>query len=171
MLKFPYRSHLSHEKFDILKVKDYTVNDTHWKPKGLWYSYRDGWYKFVSEGMPCRLEYSKHLYAVKLAANCFTTLDKPNPDKILRIKNIQEVRLFCERYFHRDGEKCNWNTLKKDYGGMEVRNVEKMTEGLSLLLCIPNWDIDSGSIWNLNLIRSMTYLGIVQQAQESVKTI
>jgi len=100
--QFPPRSIITTEKeIDFDKIYDQKNNPNQLKPIGLWYAIGDSWYKFWYKNHLKMKNLPKNLNIFKLSIhkNSITTdIKNPDPNKILRIKTNDDVKLFTKLY-------------------------------------------------------------------------
>ena len=93
----PPRSIITAQKeININQTYDQKDNPSIFKPIGLWYAIGDSWYKFWYKNHLEMKNLPKNLNIFKLSIrkNSFTTdLKNPDPNKILRIKTNDDVKL------------------------------------------------------------------------------
>lgn len=147
---------MSFEKFDALDLqRDYSTNDTSFKPKGLWYGIRFDWNKYLKKEMG--ISTRTYLYEIKFKPKSLATIsDPPSTNKILQLKTEEDVRTFYKKYVHiADPKKFtySWSKLKTDFGGIEIPNLNM--DGIPKMdLVLGTWDISSGVVWNLSIVAS-----------------
>jgi len=160
--------HVSNNEIDkIYVIKQ--LNTPEDKPKGFWYSPNNEWENWL------RREYEsiqkKEVYLVEVNR---TTLDNPDPTKVLSIKTSNDWDRFTIKYgypiyFNRRmiGIHINWFEVSKEFAGIEIipfQNAKTIFVTLSksskklLKEKFPNieyntvfwyssWDISSGCVW------------------------
>jgi hypothetical protein len=126
---FPYRTHISFTKIKELfneKLDDNILNQK-LKPIGFYYSFKDEWYNFLNNEMNYKKQI-KYIYELKLNSNLFINInDKPDINKILLIKNIDNIDIFIKKYCsNKEIYKININKLQNSYGGIEIHNPHKL---------------------------------------------
>ncbi len=175
----PPRSIITAEKaIDLDKIYDQKDNPSIFKPIGLWYAIGDSWYKFWYKNHLEMKNLPKNLNIFKLAIckNSFTSdIKNPDPNKILRIKTNDDVKLFTKLYrmkpykkqtildskenVYFDHNTIDWQKVAKKFGGIEfnpyIHQVIKPIKNGAKKIII-TWyttvDIPSGCIWNLKPI-------------------
>lgn len=122
----------------------------HYKPRGLWYSIDDEWKEWCQNQMPQWIN-----------PNWFSLdLDMGG---ILVIQSVSDLLRFEKRYkIVEPYPKINWESVKKDYLGVEIQNYyclktfSDFSPGkLRDYMWLYGWDINSGCIWDLSCIRSI----------------
>jgi hypothetical protein len=114
----PPRCIITTEKeIDLDKIYDQKDNPSIFKPIGLWYAIGDSWYKFWYKNHLEMKNLPKNLNIFKLSIrkNSFTTdIKNPDPNKILRIKKNDDIKLFTKLYSMKPYKKISRTTLKKE---------------------------------------------------------
>lgn len=157
-MKFPYRNHISQKKLSSIDLDyDYSKDDSAIKPDGFWYGIKDEWYTFLQEEMDIKPLY---IYKVYLKSGKLTTIDRPDKDKILRIKTVEDAILFIKQYvktLDKDKFTYDWRKLKRSFGGIEIHNPGLLKEEVPNIV-ITSWDVSSGCIWNMDIIMRITLI-------------
>ena len=184
--RFPPRSIITTQKeINLDKIYDQKDNPSIFKPIGLWYAIGDSWYKFWYKNNLKMKNLPKNLNIFKLSIrkNSFTTdIKNPNPNKILRIKTNDDVKLFTKLYsmkpykkphfpelinydwknrknIYNDDNFIDWQKVSKKFGGIEFNPythqvIKPIQNGKKQIRII--WyntiDVPSGCIWNLKPI-------------------
>jgi hypothetical protein len=184
--RFPPRSIITAEKeINLDKIYDQKNNPSIFKPLGLWYAIGDSWYKYWYRNHLEMKNLPKNLNIFKLSIhkNSFITdIKNPNPNKILRIKTNDDVKLFTKLYrmkpykklhfpeliindwkerknIYFDDNNIDWQKVAKKFGGIEFNPyihqvIEPIKDGKKQILIM--WyntiDVPSGCIWNLRTI-------------------
>ncbi len=175
----PPRSIITAEnEIDLDKIYVQKNNPSIFKPLGLWYAIGDSWYKYWYKNHLEMKNLPKNLNIFKLSIrkNSFTTdIKNPDPNKILRIKTNDDVKLFTKLYRMKpykkrtilDSEKnvyldhntIDWQKVTKKFGGIEFNPfiyqfIDPIKNGKKRIII--TWyttvDIPSGCIWNLKPI-------------------
>ena len=144
--------HLSSTK--INEIKDSEQKDAIFKPKGLWYSIGNKWIEW-NEIEQVR-QICCYLYVIEPTE--YTTLNKPDKNKVLLINTIPKVIQFSKKYKKQnnyDHVLINWKKVAKDFGGIEFNPFFHFINNkkLKYVLWYTTLDIPSGCIWNKNLIK------------------
>ena len=184
--QFPPRSIITTQKeIDLDKIYDQKDNPSIFKPIGLWYAIGDSWYKYWYKNHLEMKNLPKNLNIFKLSIrkNSFTTdIKNPDPNKILRIKTNDDVKLFTKLYrmkpykkphfpeliiydlkerknIYHDDNTIDWQKVSKKFGGIEFNPythqvIKPIKNGKKQILIM--WyntiDVPSGCIWNLKPI-------------------
>ncbi len=116
------------------KIYDQKDNPSIFKPLGLWYAIGDLWYKFWCKNY---LEMKNlPIFKLSIRKNSFTTdIKNPDPNKILRIKTNDDVKLFTKLYrtkpykkrtildseknFYLDHNTIDWQKVANKFSGIE----------------------------------------------------
>jgi hypothetical protein len=127
-------------EFDISKVGG--QQQFHVKPNGLWYGFGTSWMDFAQQatGIQHMYDESDYLYEIQVQT---TTIDNPDPNKVLRMTSSQEVNSFLQKYpAQRVGQfkMLDWAQVANDFAGIELLDEADSSFG--------GWDIDSGCVWN-----------------------
>jgi hypothetical protein len=105
------------KEIDLDKIYDQKDNPSIFKPIGLWYAIGDSWYKYWYRSHLEMKNLPKNLNIFKLSIrkNSFTTdIKNPDPNKILRIKTNDDIKLFTKKYSIKPYKKPHGTTLKKE---------------------------------------------------------
>jgi hypothetical protein len=166
------------KEIDLNKTYDQKDNLSIFKPIGLWYAIGDSWYKFWYKNHLEMKNLPKNINIFKLSIrkNSFTTdIKNPNPNKILRIKTNDDVKLLTKLYrikpykkltildsnknIYFDYNIIDWKNFSKKFGGIEfnpyihqVLNPVKNGKKGIIITWYSTVDIPSGCIWNLKPI-------------------
>ena len=124
------------------------------KPRGLWYGFGTDWIEFTREPHNAGLldYYVKPEYLYELEIDT-TTIDNPNPNKVLSLQTNEDFNKLSEKYEVASMMRitiADWYSISKDFGGIEVSD--------SVVHSFGTWDISSGCIWNKNVIKKVTTL-------------
>jgi len=135
MIHLPKRNIITkHKIIDItsLKYKQYKHS---LKPNGLWYSLYSSWFNHITnQNMDYKIK--DYIHKIELNKNIFTNLQKTDPNKILLIKNLDDVAIFTRKYKIAKGNRkkmnmdpnskiyfnysvIDWEKVANDYGGIE----------------------------------------------------
>ena len=181
--RFPPRSIITAQKeIDLDKIYDQKNNPSIFKPLGLWYAIGDSWYKYWYRNHLEMKNLPKNLNIFKLSIhkNSFTSdIKNPDPNKILRIKTNDDIKLFTKLYRMKpykkltilDSEKnvyldhntINWQKVTKKFGGIEfnpfiyqfIDPIKNGNKGI-IITWYTTVDIPSGCIWNLkNIVKNI----------------
>lgn len=96
------------------------------KPCGLWFSPGKDWLRWCKEELPEHCKTYKFFYVV---VPKYTTLEKPNQNKVLKIQNEKEFDEFNFKYGYMTTDKnyseissiyIKWNDVEKNFGGIEI---------------------------------------------------
>jgi hypothetical protein len=153
-MKLPYRNHISNTLIKQLRIDSTDTTDL--KPVGFWYGIKDAWYNFMVHEMRVQPIY---IYRVAIFPNGCTNIDKPNKNKILCIKSKTDMIKFIDKYVHivdRGSHTYDWSLLQSKFGGIEIHNPRDLGEEMFLL----TWDVSSGCIWNIDVIKKLTKINI-----------
>lgn len=176
MNKFPEFSIISNNprltKSKIKPVKE----GIDFKPRGLWYSRDDEWFRWSEEEMfyePEELE-KLYLYSIKFVDNafidsrniCYLCLEERNlsTHKILVVSSMREYREFYYHFKSEDGL-IDWRQVQKYFSGFQVDfnpkkyKLQEKDEDLKFTLAV--YDVRSGSIWNPHVISKIENLGLL----------
>lgn len=126
MVKLPYRNNMNFVRNDEINNIIYG-NTIGWKPHGLWYSIRDSLFKWGE------LTFGDYLYEIKLKPNSLSNIDNENNNKILSIKNIEDIDKFQKKYgktFNRKYKLINWKLVSLNNAGIEIKNYDKIMKKL-----------------------------------------
>ena len=119
------------------------------KPHGLWYSIDREWLDWCKGNMDQWIK----PYNIKL---------KIDESKMLIIETLDQLEAFCKKYeqkvtYSEHITEVNWEKVKKDYSGIEIRNYHKLkwngdvwVWNYTIWFC--GWDVSSGCIWDLSII-------------------
>ena len=162
--------HLTNNKID--KIKNVKQPKKFFKPLGLWYAKNDDWEKYSADFK------SKYNYKYKISV-CYTTLDNPDKNCVLLITNNKTFNLFLQQYSKLVEKEIStliltdWIKVAKVYGGIEIRNLEKLKinkktreffnfvkdeGGFDIVSDTHFFDIDSGCVWNKNAVMKFSFV-------------
>jgi len=133
-------------------------------PNGLWYSFGNQWADFIRRDWPFDVkDYTnkyKMIFEIEVGGNILKIntheeavnfTKKYNPNSYFYIgspsHSIQSWRS-NEKGNYRQGE-INWALVAKDYDGIECTIIKE----LSFFEMFSTWDIDSGCVWNTNVVK------------------
>jgi hypothetical protein len=134
------------------KYGDVDITYQH-KPWGLWYQINNSWAEWCGSNWESKLRKN----------NIRITIDLTN---ILVLNTIKKVKDFNEKYIivllktpNFDFKVIDWNKVRKDYKGIELRNYHKINDSKFMFFSIEflwlmTWDVDSGCIWDLSAIKN-----------------
>ena len=170
-------------KNNINQIKQITTI----KPIGLWYAKDDVWLKFSKKVLEKNYKY---LYKVELY---YTTFNKPDKNKVLRINTVKDFDKFTFKYgVISEGSIIDfvfikWDKVSTNYGGIEVTanvkdrrylespEVIKKYKKHNLEIKKENhptswyygFDIPSGCVWNPKAIKilKIKYLLLYNQGK------
>ena len=120
------------------------------KPKGLWYSFGNGWQEFSRKNNFNMQKYS-HKYVLEV-----------DESKICKIGSVSELKAFEEKYYKKESsgmDGIDWKSVADDgFCGFEVKNYgslkgEAIYNGDTGSSWLDFWDIDSGCIWDGSAIK------------------
>jgi hypothetical protein len=170
MIHLPKRNIITNHKIiDITSLK-YKQYEHSLKPNGLWYSLYSSWFNHITnQNMDYKIK--DYIHKIDLNENIFTNLQNPDPNKILLIKNLDDVAIFTRKYKIAEGNRkkmnmdpnskiyfnyseIDWKKVAKDYGGIEFYPYIKYSslffnkKHLEIYIWYSSIDISSGCIWN-----------------------
>ncbi len=134
MIHLPKRNIITNHKIIDVEFK-YKQYKHSLKPNGLWYSLYSAWFNhIVNQDMDYKIK--DYIHKIELNENIFTNLQNPDPNKILQIKNLDDVAIFTRKYKIAKGNRkkmnmdpkskiyfnysvIDWKKVAKDYGGIE----------------------------------------------------
>lgn len=176
MRKFPKFSIISNNprmsKSKIRPVKE----GINFKPRGLWYSRDDEWFRWTEEEMfyePEELE-KLYLYSIKFVDNafinsrnvCYSCLEERNLNthKILVVSSMKEYREFYY-YFKTGNGLIDWRQVQKYFSGFQVdfdpKKYKLQEKDQNMMITIAVYDVRSGSIWDPRVIDRIENLGLL----------
>ena len=126
------------------------------KPSGLWYSFGDAWADFAKDAPGLIEKYQESEYVYEILGVQTTTLDKPNPNKVLVLNTREDSRTFVEKYDIKLVSRyvfAPWYQIARDFGGIEIPTHEALDSYFG------GWDVVSGCIWNLKAIQAKQLQG------------
>ncbi len=174
MIHLPKRNIITNHKIidtSNLKYKQYKHS---LKPNGLWYSLYSSWFNHITfQDMDYKIK--DYIHKIELNKNIFTNLQNPDSNKILLIKNLNDVAIFTRKYKIAKGNRkkmnmdpkskiyfnysvIDWEKVAKDYGGIEFYPYIKYSslffnkKPLEIYIWYSSIDISSGCIWNTKSI-------------------
>jgi len=135
-----------HNGIDL--TREYSQN-LDFKPIGLWYGYDSNW---VDWSNSFNYDVKKNMIRIEI--------DTTN---LLTIKTVKELLLFTKSYRRAfNGNKflkfIDWKKVAKDYSGIEILNYHVLKSKCRTLGVLGEiwfflWDIDSGCIWDLSILK------------------
>lgn len=174
----PERNHLSDRKINNLDnsffleciMYIFTSKNQMIKPLGFWYSLKWYWIENLSLSWDyMSINYlpepnkiyslgSDFLYEVILADNVFTDINHKGLNKILLLNTYSDLEVFYDTYKLDDDktrwERINWRKVYMDFGGIELSNIH-LDKLLTKFAWWYGWDVPSGCIWNIDLIKKI----------------
>ena len=157
-MKLPKRNKIDKNK-NIEFTKKYKISLHQLKPSGFWYSCYDDWYNWIIEEDLIEFLY-KYIHKININVNIMTDIRNKDKNKLLVIKNIQDLDLFNNIYgvtiklpFH---VYIDWKKVKQDFGGIEICPYLHKRRKIYAWYC--SWDVASGCIWNTASIIKNTEL-------------
>lgn len=135
--KLPYRNHFSKKKFKLYYYENINKKNIFFKPDGLWYGINDSvikWFELdPNDEEQIKYVNKKYIYEINLKKNSFSTnLNIKGKNKILQIKNFDQMNIFHEKYKNKEYGYIliDWDKVSKDYGGIEFTNYDKIKKKL-----------------------------------------
>ena len=120
------------------------------KPSGLWYSFGSAWSDFAKDAPGLLEKYQESEYVYEILGVQTTTLDKPDPNKVLVLRTREEAKAFVEKYDIKRVSRyvfAPWHQIARDFGGIEIPDYD------ALDFYFGGWDVISGCVWNLKAIQ------------------
>jgi hypothetical protein len=137
------RIHISKNPIYKLELRSYTQIPSN-KPRGLWYGFGDNWIDWVETIMPEWM--GEYIYRVYIDGS-----------NVLQIKDYSEIKEFYKEYISRD-QLCpggtyfvDWNRIATKYDGIEINPY--IGEARLKYDWYHTWDVASGCIWNLDMVK------------------
>ena len=97
MIKLPERNIISNQKIIDITNLQYKQYEHSLKPIGLWYSLYSSWFNhIINQDMDYKIK--DYIHKIDLNENIFTNLQNPDSNKVLLIKNLDDVELFTKKY-------------------------------------------------------------------------
>ena len=174
MIHLPKRNIITNQKIIDITNLQYKQYEHSLKPNGLWYSLYSAWFNhIINQDMDYKIK--DYIHKIELNENIFTSLQNPDSNKILQIKNLDDVELFTKKYkiakgngkrmnidpnskIYMNYSVINWEKVAKDYGGIEFYPYIKDSsrffnkKHLEIYIWYSSIDISSGCIWNTKSI-------------------
>ena len=142
-------------KMDKLLDFDYTKQKVGLKPGGVWYSIGDEWADLISGEYPDWAPRYSFVHRI--------TVDD---SKFLKMSTLDELVKFTEKYQDPDPYRnaldtkfVDWAHVAEDYAGIEVNPYIPAARYDRRTLWYGGWDVASGCVWDINLIKSVEFLG------------
>jgi hypothetical protein len=179
---FPYRTHFAKKKFKLdnnlneskinifneyrkKTLKEYKTDVLNFTPPiGFWYGFRYSWLDFLNKNKKTTssesIKYTGYVYEITIKKDFFTTIENKDTNKILQIKNKEDLLKFHKKYYAKGvdllSQDIDWEKVRKIYGGIEIKynpfNNSKIND-------TPMWyiffDIPSGCIWNNDILEKI----------------
>jgi len=135
---------------EISLHQKYAPEKVSFKPSGLWYALNLEWVEWCESEMPHWVKQ----YNIKIEID---------ESKMLIIKNWNQlmdfIKLYAtplsERYL---AQQINWRKVIKKHSGIEIVNYHSMKwknhHVLMNHMWFYGWDVDSGCIWDLSIIKN-----------------
>lgn len=145
MIIFPLRTSLVKNKlYGVCKTANNFIG---YKPRGLWYSYRDEWYSYCHNTPHLRYKLFEYRYLYSIETISYN---------IKKIRNIEHFDDFTDEFGIKfDNEvRIDWENVSKNYDGIEIfpyiekRTVDIPFKGNILKSWYNDWHVSSGCIWN-----------------------
>ena len=96
MIHLPKRNIITNNQIIDVEFK-YKQYKHSLKPNGLWYSLYSSWFNhIINQDMDYKIK--DYIHKIDLNENIFTNLQNPDPNKILQIKNLDDVAIFTRKY-------------------------------------------------------------------------
>lgn len=114
-----------HFSYNKIKEIHRIEQDNPYKPQGFWYAPSFQWLEFYRNNIG-DIKNCRYMYKLKLF---YTKYSKPDPKKVLRIKNESTFDKFTIKYGSIQKSKysnkrfsfiIDWNKVAKNYGGIEI---------------------------------------------------
>ena len=145
------------------------------KPRGLWYGFSMGkeassWLSWLYSEMPHWLEWYDYFLEIDVSSA-----------NIIKISTEEELSDFDNKYRNTDRDSyergvsypygrlsIDWKKVAKDYDGIEITNFETIvrSKGGYTGYWFDGWDIDSGCVWNTNVIKVVKVKPIEERHQK-----
>jgi len=164
----------------IVKTRSYPQK-LDYKPEGLWYGIDLAWREWCSGEMPKWNRRNKNHFSIEF---------KPRQiNKILFLDSIEKIEAFIDKYggypswmtdsfsksryatelFRTKHVYIHWEKVAADYGGIEISPYQHTLRHRYLFYY--GWDIASGCIWNLSLIKKITKINKPKQTIKKQQTL
>jgi hypothetical protein len=136
-----------YEDIDIIK---------HSKPYGLWYGINGSWIDWCEGNWSSRI--GKNDFAISLDLKHILIIDTRKKLKIFNNKYKKIISISKNNF---EFNVIDWNAVKKEYKGIEIRNYHKI-KNFDFMLSLSfvwflSWDVDSGCIWDLTAIKKISH--------------
>lgn len=139
------------------KYKDIDIIK-YYKPYGLWYQINNSWIDWCQGNWPNRV--GKNNFKISLDLKNILILDTAK--KLKDFNDKYKTIVFTMPEYNLEFNVIDWNSVKKDYKGIEIRNYHKIkNKGFAFFsisfVWFLGWDVDSGCIWDLTAIKNIIY--------------
>lgn len=178
--KIPSRNKLTSEPItEIVNVK---YKQSWLKPSGFWYGLKHYWMDFYTNDWKrkkaTKFKYDGFIYKISINKNIFTSIDSPDKNKILQIKNKKDLKKMEQIYNISNKETknldkkigstniyVNWKKVAKDFGGIEIKynpwdSLDYYGPNNSNKNYLPfwytTWDVPSGCIWSWFILKNLS---------------
>lgn len=144
-------------------TRTYEQNIRRNKPRGLWYDLNDEWISWINRDKD--REYLRQNSIMELEIDLTKMLILETPEQLTELHSKYKSEYFPGL------EGLNWNDLVKDYAGIEIQNYRKIKKDIRSLydtgtfyyewsenLWFILWDVSSGCIWDLSIIKSYKHI-------------
>lgn len=122
------------------------------KPNGLWYSIENEWENWCNEQMPSWIK--QNWFTLDLETKNILLISSPK-DLLWFFKKYQKIKYGYSM--------VDWGLVKMHYKGIEIQNYQdlkifslELFDNIRNYLWLYSWDINSGCVWDLSSIRSVT---------------
>lgn len=164
-MTWPRRNIIAHPDFppELSSVKK---QERGFKPRGVWYSMGSAWHDWARVDMPEKVKKTFSVHEVELEHGALK--------KMAVIQTPSELKTFHDKYSRlapsgfRD---IAWDEVAKGHGGFEIRNYQRIKSALLHSqdhLWMKTFDVDSGCIWDFELVKSIDWRGTVGSFRQRV---
>lgn len=141
-------------------TRTYKQREFDFKPNGLWYSLDTEWMEWCEGNMRGWMRDHVIDFEVDLS-------------KVLVLETPEHVIAFIDKYgiplySGTDMFGINWHRVISEYAGIEIRNYHKIKRSRKIdfreywmkTMWFSAWDVSSGCMWDLSIIKSHTHLPV-----------
>lgn len=137
----------------LIQIDREYQQDKFWhKPEGLWYALNNEWIEWCNGNQPEWIKSNNIDIEVDLS-------------KILVIETIDQLKYFSDKFSNEIAFKIkhiDWKKVSDQYSGIEIQNYHEMKWNKRFNFFTATWfygwDVSSGCIWDLSIIKSQKCL-------------
>lgn len=134
-------------KEEIDLTKQYSQIKNYFKPEGLWYGIDSSWLNWVINNMPEKM--GEYVFELDIDTNSLYRIYSTKD--LLNFIKQYEIKAYPFTYI-------DWDKLAQKYSGIEINNYHKIKNEFRnfMHIWVLSWDVNSGCIWDLSIIKGVT---------------